>query len=101
MGSAFLSKLQTHAPVAQPQVMSSGAAKEAGDLPQEQGVASDAEDQLSADAQDGVRKIQATTRVWSKGHLIFAYVMYILSSLSPISVFSNTRVNNRLRVGHG
>ncbi|QSS64989.1 siderophore iron transporter [Histoplasma capsulatum] len=75
MGSAFLSKLQTHAPVAQPQVMSSGAAKEAGDLPQEQGVASDAEDQLSADAQDGVRKIQATTRVWSKGHLIFAYVM--------------------------
>lgn len=75
MRSAFLSKLQTHAPVAQPQVISSGLAKEAGDLPQEQEV--DAEDQLSADAQDGVRKIQATTQVWSKGHLIFAYVMYI------------------------
>ncbi|EER37016.1 siderophore iron transporter [Histoplasma capsulatum H143] len=58
MRSAFLSKLQTHAPVAQPQVISSGAAKEAGDLPQVQEVASDAEDQLSADAQDGVLDIR-------------------------------------------
>lgn len=37
-------------------------------------VDSDSE-KFSADAQDGVKKMQATTTVWSKNHLITAYVL--------------------------
>lgn len=32
-------------------------------------------DQISADAQSGVQDIEAITKVWSKAHLIIAYIM--------------------------
>lgn len=35
---------------------------------------SDSED-FTPDAQDGVKGIEATTKVWNKNHLILAYVM--------------------------
>ncbi|PGH36461.1 hypothetical protein GX50_00646 [[Emmonsia] crescens] len=74
MRSVILSKLRTHAPVAEKQPASNGEDKEVGGSPQDEGIASDGES-LSPDAQDGVRKIEATTQVWSRKHLIFAYVM--------------------------
>ncbi|PGH05894.1 hypothetical protein GX51_02675 [Blastomyces parvus] len=75
MRRTFLSKLQTHAPVEEKQSAGGGDDKEGGGPPPDQGITSDTDESLSADAQDGVRKIQATTQVWSRGHLIFAYVM--------------------------
>lgn len=35
----------------------------------------DSSEHFSANAQDGVKKMQATTSVWSRNHLIAAYVM--------------------------
>jgi hypothetical protein len=32
-------------------------------------------DEISADAQPGVQDIEAVTKVWSKTHLVFAYIM--------------------------
>ena len=32
---------------------------------------------VSHDAQAGVQKMEATTQVWTKQHLIIAYVMYV------------------------
>ena len=32
---------------------------------------------VSQDAQVGVQKMEATTQVWTRQHLIIAYVMYI------------------------
>lgn len=37
-------------------------------------------DNISQDAQDGVKKMEATTKVWTKTALIVAYVMYVQSS---------------------
>ncbi|KAL2220930.1 siderophore iron transporter [Thermoascus aurantiacus ATCC 26904] len=36
------------------------------------------DDQVSVDAQTGVQKIEATTSVWSKWHLILAYILIFL-----------------------
>ncbi|KAF2704013.1 MFS general substrate transporter [Pleomassaria siparia CBS 279.74] len=38
-------------------------------------------ERFSADAQDGVRKMQATTTVWTKNHLIAAYVLMWIITL--------------------
>ncbi|KAF2790044.1 MFS general substrate transporter [Melanomma pulvis-pyrius CBS 109.77] len=47
-------------------------------------VDSDSE-KFSADAQDGVKKMQATTTVWSKNHLITAYVlMWIITFIDAL-----------------
>ncbi|EEQ85362.1 MFS siderochrome iron transporter 1 [Blastomyces dermatitidis] len=75
MRRTFLSKLQTHAPIEEKQHASSVEDKEIGGALVGQAITSDTDESLSADAQDGVRKIQATTQVWSRRHLIFAYVM--------------------------
>lgn len=32
-------------------------------------------DEISVDAQPGVQDIEAVTKVWSKTHLVFAYIM--------------------------
>ena len=32
---------------------------------------------FTPDAQDGVKKIEATTTVWSRNNLIAAYIMYV------------------------
>jgi hypothetical protein len=48
--------------------------KEAGVISTEHPVDSDSET-ISPDAQAGVQKIEAITSVWSKSHLIAAYVM--------------------------
>lgn len=40
-------------------------------------------DQISLDAQDGVKQIEATTKVWTKTALIVAYVMCVNPSHSP------------------
>lgn len=37
--------------------------------------ATDSDEAISKDAQLGVQKIEATTKVWSKQHLIMAYVL--------------------------
>ncbi|KAH7040192.1 siderophore iron transporter mirB [Microdochium trichocladiopsis] len=64
-------------PVPEP-VLRSETDKEAG-MPQADAVAgndnlSDSEDSISKDAQLGVQKVEATTKVWTKQHLIMAYV---------------------------
>lgn len=51
--------------------------KEYGVLPRETSQAHD-EEELSKDAQAGVLKMEASTTVWSKTHLILAYIMYVL-----------------------
>lgn len=99
MRSVILSKLRTHAPVAEKQPASNGEDKEVGGSPQDEGIASDGES-LSPDAQDGVRKIEATTQVWSRKHLIFAYVMYVILP-APDVVFPNTSVHGRSLLGQG
>jgi hypothetical protein len=38
-------------------------------------VKGDEDEVISLDAQAGVKKVQAATTVWTKGHLIAAYVM--------------------------
>lgn len=48
--------------------------KEAGITVHNQHVENDSES-LSADAQAGVKKIEATTSIWSTSHLIAAYIM--------------------------
>ena len=42
---------------------------------------SDDEEQLSSDAQAGVRAVEAAATVWTKWHLIGAYVMYVCPSI--------------------
>jgi hypothetical protein len=42
--------------------------------PEAEGDASDS-DAISADAQEGVQAIEAMTKVWSRSHLILAYVL--------------------------
>lgn len=43
------------------------------------GEQSDSEDSTSQDAQAGVQGVEAMTSVWSRSHLITAYVMYTFS----------------------
>lgn len=40
---------------------------------------------LSSDAQIGVKKIEATTKVWSKRSLIAAYILYGSSALPALT----------------
>jgi hypothetical protein len=43
-----------------------------------QDVSSDSDgDQISVDAQPGVQNIEAITKVWSKTHLVIAYIMLV------------------------
>ncbi|ODH32665.1 hypothetical protein ACO22_03359 [Paracoccidioides brasiliensis] len=74
MKSTLLSKLQILAPVVEKQPITNGEDKEVGASSEDQEISSD-EETISPDAQGGVRKIEATTKVWSTQHLIFAYVM--------------------------
>lgn len=46
------------------------------------GVESDS-DRISQDAQAGVQKIEATTKVWTKTSLIVAYAMCVIPCLQP------------------
>ncbi|KAK2802390.1 MFS siderochrome iron transporter 1 [Emmonsiellopsis sp. PD_5] len=71
---AFFARPQADQPVAEKQSPQNPDDKEAGVDPQYQANSSD-DDSISQEAQPGVKKIEATTKVWSRNHLIAAYVM--------------------------
>ncbi|PGH13038.1 hypothetical protein AJ79_03875 [Helicocarpus griseus UAMH5409] len=71
----ILSKLPAESPVVEKQQVSNQGDKEMGTTPNEQGIHSDSDEATTSDYQEGVRKIEATTQVWTTGNLIFAYVM--------------------------
>lgn len=57
--------------------------KAAGTYIPEDGQTSDTDvDSISKDAQQGVKDMEATTKVWSNRSLIMAYVMYVILNSS-------------------
>ncbi|KXJ96649.1 major facilitator superfamily domain-containing protein [Microdochium bolleyi] len=61
-------------PVAPPEPGTTGNSADLEANVNEHGNTSDSDDAISKDAQLGVQKIEATTKVWTKKHLIIAYV---------------------------
>lgn len=56
-------------------------ALEAGVTPAPDASSHSDRESLSSDAQDGVKDIEVITSVWSKSHLIIAYILYVFCSL--------------------
>ncbi|KAK2746929.1 MFS siderochrome iron transporter 1 [Onygenales sp. PD_40] len=71
---AFFARPQADQPVVDTQSPQNPDDKEAGVDPQYQANSSD-DDSISQEAQPGVKDIEAITKVWSRNHLIAAYVM--------------------------
>lgn len=39
---------------------------------------------FTSNAQDGVKRVEALTSVWSRSHLIMAYILFVLSFVSKV-----------------
>lgn len=60
--------------------------KEIGVALRSEGEQSDSEESTSQEAQAGVQGIEAMTSIWSRSHLIAAYVMYVFPHISKLPI---------------